>query len=70
MDDAFAIQLQFPDGRAACRSEADEVEVIGAPGKMIMPIVLARMEERNRPARRGIERTHFIGLGTVTPLAG
>ena len=69
-DHALAIQIEFSDGRAACRGQADEVKLVGTPGEMFVPVVPARMKERNHSARRGIKAASFVGFGTVASLTG
>lgn len=47
VDDALAIQIQRRDGGASGGRQPDQREAIRTPGEMLVPVVSARMEERN-----------------------
>lgn len=70
MNHARPVQIKFPDCGAACRSQADEIKMIGVPAEMFMPAVMTRMKERNLAAGCWIERVSLVGLETVAPLTG
>jgi hypothetical protein len=70
MDNALTVQIQFPDGRTACRSQSNQVKLVRTPGKMLVPVILSWMKERNPAARGGIKGMGFIVFGTVTSLTG
>ena len=68
VDYAYSIQIQVRDRGASYGSQAAEIKIIGTPGKMLTPIVLPRMEERNRLMRHRIKRIRFVVLRTITTL--
>lgn len=70
MDHALAVQIEFPDRGAACRSQANEIEVIGTPGEMLAPVVMTWMKERNCAARCRVEGMRLVGFGAVATLTG
>lgn len=70
MDDAFAIQLQLSDGCAACWRQSDQVKLVRAPGKMLVPVVPSWMKERNSAASGGIEGLSLVMFGTIASLTG
>jgi hypothetical protein len=67
--DAFAIQVQLRNRSAANRGETDHHCVVIAPGEMLVPIVFARMKERDCfPAER-VNGGGLVVLEIVTALA-
>src|SRR6185295_14365452 len=70
MDDAFAVQIKLINGSPAGRRQPDEVKLVGVPGKVLMPVVHPRIEERSRSASGRIGRRSLVVFGAVTSLTG
>ena len=68
VDDTLTIQIQFPNGRTACRRQTNEIKMVRTPGEMHGPVVLSWMKERHPSPRRRIEGARFAGFGTITTL--
>ncbi len=68
IDDAFTIQVQPFDGDTSGWCQADEQCAVGVPGEVLMPVVFARMIERNGLPGGWINRASFVVLGAVTTL--
>lgn len=60
VDDTFAVQIKLLNGCTSGRSQADEFEIVGTPGKMREPIVISRVKERNHSPRSRINGVRFI----------
>jgi len=69
VDDTFAVQVQLRDGGPSSWGQANHQGVIVAPGKMLLPDVLARMKERDEFSGERIKGTGFIVFEIVTALA-
>jgi len=67
-DDALAIQIQFTNCRTANRSQPDKNEVVAAPGKMLRPVIPARVKERHLASGGEIKRVRLAGFGPITTL--
>lgn len=70
MDYALPVQIEVADCAAARWSQTDEVEVIGSPREVLVPVVMTRMKQRDSAARGGIYRVSLIGLRPVASLTG
>lgn len=70
VDNAFAVELQREDGGAPGRRQAENERAVFVPAEMLIPSVLAWMEERNHFARAWVARSDFGVLVTVATLAG
>lgn len=69
-NDSLAIQIECADRRATCRSQANEIEMVGTPGEMRVPVVPTRMEKGHALPRDRIKRMRSVRFGAVSSLAG
>ena len=70
MDEAFPIELESRDGRAASRGQANDLRTIITPRIMLAPTVLTRMKQRYSFIGDRINRSRFNRLMSVASLAG
>lgn len=69
IDDLGAINVQGHNRSASCRGQADNLRIVGSPGEMIGPPLLARMEQRNEFMCYGITRFELGVFVIVAALA-
>ncbi len=70
MDEAFPIELESRDSRAASRGQANDLRAIIAPRIMVAPTVLTRMKQRYSLIGDRINRSRFNRLMSIASLAG
>ena len=59
------VELQGDDGRSSAGSHADHASSLGAPAKIVVPALLARVEERHPMAGFRIDESRLSGLEVV-----
>jgi hypothetical protein len=59
MDEAFPIEMESRDRRAASRSQANDLRAIITPRIMVAPTVLTRMKQRYSLIGDRVNRSHF-----------
>ena len=67
---AGAVQIERADGGSSRWRQPDEVKVIGTPGKVFVPVVVARVKNGSELSGQRIERLRLVRLGTVAALTG
>jgi len=69
IDNTFAVEAESFGSCASCRSIAENQGVVFAPAKMLVPIVLARVEKRSHVASERILGFYFFVLARVAARA-
>jgi hypothetical protein len=70
IDGADSVQVQLRDRGAASRGQADDERAVFAPGEVLVPVMIARVEERDGFACERVEGVRLVVLEVVAPLAG
>lgn len=70
MDNAGTIELEKLDRRASGWRQSDEQSKLSIPGKVVMPMMPARMEKFYDLPRCGIAGDSTCGLSTITSHTG
>lgn len=69
IDQPFSVQLQGFNRRSSDRGESGDLDMVFAPGEMIAPLLLPRVEQRDGEASHWVYRLSLRRLMTVAPLA-